>query len=256
MNEILHHEAVMPDELHRYINVNHKKDGIFVDCTGGGGGHAERVLKDISPEGKLLILDRDAEAVARLQAKFKCHNNVIVLKANFKDIDVILGDLDIYKVDGLYADFGMSSYQLCNDKRGFSFRKDGPLDMRMDVESSLTAYDLVNEFPQETIAKIIMKYGEDHFANRIAAHIVRSRLISKIDSTVKLANIVKQAKPKDYKKKHIHPATKTFQAIRIYINKEYLSKGVCMPKKWRNGYSRGIAIDDTESMVIYWLEIW
>jgi len=220
MNGTIHHEAVMPAELDKYLNVHNKKDGIFVDCTGGGGGHAEIVLRSITPKSRLLIIDRDAEAIARLQEKFKYNDNVTVFKANFKDIDIVLDKLGICKVDGLYADFGMSSYQLYNDRRGFSFRKDGPLDMRMDAEGSLTAYDVVNGFSQEAIAKIIMKYGEDRFANRIADFIVKSRSVNKIDSTVKLANIIKEAIPKRHQKNQIHPATKTFQAIRIFINKE------------------------------------
>lgn len=211
------HIPVLQNELIKYLDP--KKGGIYVDCTGGGGGHAELVLNFIKDDGKLIILDRDEDAVKRLREKFT-QKNVIVVHENFANIDKVLENLNILAVDGLYADFGTSSFQLNDPLRGFSFLRNGPLDMRMDKNIELDAYTVVNTFPEETIANIIRKYGEEPFAKRIAKEIVKKRVISKINTTKELSDIISNAVPKKFHKPGTHPATKTFQAIRIFINKE------------------------------------
>jgi len=211
------HIPVLQNELIKYLDP--KKGGIYVDCTGGGGGHAELVLNYIKDDGKLIILDRDEDAVKRLREKFT-QKNVIIVHENFANIDKVLENLNISDVDGLYADFGTSSFQLNDPLRGFSFLRSGPLDMRMDKNIELDAYTLVNTFPEETIANIIRKYGEEPFAKRIAKEIVKKRVISKINTTKELSDIISNAVPKKFHKPGTHPATKTFQAIRIFINKE------------------------------------
>lgn len=211
------HIPVLQNELIKYLDP--KEGGIYVDCTGGGGGHAELVLNLIKDDGKLIILDRDEDAIKRLREKFT-QKNVIIVHENFANIDKVLENLNISAVDGLYADFGTSSFQLNDPLRGFSFLRSGPLDMRMDKNIELDAYTVVNTFPEETIANIIRKYGEEPFAKRIAREIVKKRVISKINTTKELSDIISNAVPKKFHRPWTHPATKTFQAIRIFINKE------------------------------------
>lgn len=211
------HKPVMPKELIEYLKP--VKGGVYVDCTGGGGGHAKLVLEKIGESGKLIILDRDQDAAERLKEKFKLPN-VMVLNENFSNISNVLAELGIQAVDGLYADFGTSSFQLNDPQRGFSFLRSGPLDMRMDKNLEIDAYTVVNNFPEETIANIIKKYGEEQFAKRIAGKITQKRAIEKISTTKELADIIFDAVPKKFHKPGIHPATKSFQALRIFVNKE------------------------------------
>jgi 16S rRNA (cytosine1402-N4)-methyltransferase len=207
----------MSKELIEYLRPI--KGGVYVDCTGGGGGHAKLVLEKIGESGKLIILDRDQDAVERLKEKFNLPN-VMVINDNFSNIANILAELGIQAVDGLYADFGASSFQLNDPQRGFSFLRSGPLDMRMDKNLEIDAYTLVNNYPEETIANILKKYGEEQFAKRIAGKIVQKRAIEKISTTKELADIIFDAVPKKFHKPGIHPATKSFQALRIFVNKE------------------------------------
>jgi 16S rRNA (cytosine1402-N4)-methyltransferase len=211
------HKPVMSKELIEYLRPI--KGGVYVDCTGGGGGHAKLVLEKIGESGKLIILDRDQDAVERLKEKFNLPN-VMVINDNFSNIANILAELGIQAVDGLYADFGASSFQLNDPQRGFSFLRSGPLDMRMDKNLEIDAYTLVNNYPEETIANILKKYGEEQFAKRIAGKIVQKRAIEKISTTKELADIIFDAVPKKFHKPGIHPATKSFQALRIFVNKE------------------------------------
>jgi len=188
--------------------------------TGGGGGHSASLLEKISVKGKLIILDRDLDAVARLKERFAAKPNVTVVHSNFSDFDKVLKDLDIHSVNSVLADFGVSLFHLKTAERGFSFRGDGPLDMRMNQKDSLSAYDVVNTYSRENLSSIIKKYGEENFAWNIAGAIVRARETEKIDSTLKLAEIIGSAVPKQAQKQGINPATKTFQALRIFVNGE------------------------------------
>ncbi|MDE7169363.1 MAG: 16S rRNA (cytosine(1402)-N(4))-methyltransferase RsmH [Mucispirillum sp.] len=212
------HIPVLRHEL--IENMDIVRGGVYVDCTGGGGGHASFALEKLGERGSLIVIDRDAEAVARLKERFKDDNRVQVIHGNFADIDIILKNIGIDKADGVYADFGVSSFQLSDADRGFSFRKDGRLDMRMDNSSGESAEDIVNSYTESNLAEIIYKYAEERFARRIASRIVRRRAVKPFISTLDLAEVVKNAIPRQFHKKGIHPATKTFQALRIFVNGE------------------------------------
>ena len=212
------HVPVLIREVLKYLPVD--PDGITLDMTGGGGGHSAAMLDRISVKGRLVILDRGPEAVARLNERFKEHSNVTVVHSNFSDFDEALESLGISTVSSVLADFGVSLFHLKSAERGFSFRSDGPLDMRMNPEDRLTAQEVVNSYSRETLANLIRKYGEEDFAWNIASAIVTARAIKKIDTTLKLAEIVASAVPRKAQKPGINPATKTFQALRIYVNGE------------------------------------
>lgn len=212
------HISVLYHELIDSLNV--EPDGTYVDCTGGGGGHAALLLQKLSQKGRLIILDRDVEAVERLKEKFAGDNRVIVVHSNFADIDKALHDLGIKEVEGVYADFGVSSFQLQDGSRGFSFRKDGPIDMRMDTSCGEPVSEVVNTFSESNLSTIIYKYGEERFANSIAKAIVKRRAVKPFSNTLDLADVVRGAIPKKFHKKGINPATKTFQAFRIFVNGE------------------------------------
>ncbi|BAI80070.1 S-adenosyl-methyltransferase [Deferribacter desulfuricans SSM1] len=211
------HKPVLYNELISFFKG--LKNGVIVDCTGGGGGHAEGILKEIKPE-RLIILDRDEDAIKRLNEKFKGMENVEIYKSNFSEIDSVLQSLKIEKVNGLYADFGVSNFHLLDSKRGFSFRRNGPLDMRMDKSLYLTAEKVVNEYSAETLKNIFRKFGEERFASKIADAIVKTRKSKRITTTLELAEIVKNAIPERFHKPGVHPATKVFMALRIFINNE------------------------------------
>jgi 16S rRNA (cytosine1402-N4)-methyltransferase len=214
------HKPVLTEELLNYLKPN-KRAGIFLDCTGGDGGHSERVIQHLTRESKLIILDMDVDAVKRLQLKFSNCDNVHIIKANFRNVDNVLNELGITRLDGLYADLGMSSFQLKDSKRGFSFLLEGPLDMRMDKSLKLTAYEIINSFSIDSLTNIIKQFGEEKFAKRISYFIMQKRAIKKINTTLELANIIKEAIPVRFQRDlKIHPATKTFQALRIYVNNE------------------------------------
>lgn len=212
------HVPVLVREVLKYLPAD--PDGITLDMTGGGGGHSAAMLKQISVKGRLIILDRDPEAVVRLKERFEHESNVTVVQCNFADFDQALDSLNIPAVTSVLADFGVSLFHLKSAERGFSFRSEGPLDMRMNPADRLTAYDVVNGYSQETLANIIRKYGEEDFAWNIASAIVSVRAVKKVETTTQLADIVASAVPKRAQKPGISPATKTFQALRIYVNGE------------------------------------
>ncbi len=212
------HISVLFNELIDYLNVI--PDGTYVDCTGGGGGHARLLLHKLSDNGRLIILDRDLEAVSRLKEIFAEDKRVIIIHSNFADIDKALLSQGIKQVEGIYADFGVSSFQLQSAERGFSFRKDGPIDMRMDTSSGEPVSEVVNTYSESNLATIIYKYGEERFSRNIAKAIVQRRTIKPFTNTLDLAEVVKGAVPKKIHKKGINPATKTFQALRIFVNGE------------------------------------
>jgi 16S rRNA (cytosine1402-N4)-methyltransferase len=198
--------------------------GIYVDGTIGGGGHAYEILENSAPDGLLIGIDIDDDALHESERRLKIFKDrSILVKGNFAEIDNILKNLNIHKVDGILLDLGMSSHQIETAERGFSFTLDAPLDMRMDRSSGLSAYDLVNTFTEKELENIIKNYGEEIMARRIARAISARRKISPVRTTVELADIITRALPPQFKRRRIHPATKTFQAIRIYINKELLS---------------------------------
>lgn len=215
---IFKHESVLPEETIEYLNV--KPDGIYVDGTLGGGGHSFRILEKLS-NGKLIGIDQDEEALkaaAERLAPFK--DKAILVKDNYVNIKNVLQQLNIEKVDGILLDIGVSSYQIDNPDRGFSYKEDAPLDMRMDRDRPLTAKEVVNTYSKEELSRIIREYGEDNFAANIAKHIVTEREKTPIETTGQLAAIVEQAIPAKVRKGKKGFAKKTFQAIRIEVNSE------------------------------------
>lgn len=198
--------------------------GIYVDGTVGGGGHAFEILRKIAPRGILIGIDVDDDALRESEERLKPFgNSKILIKGNFADINIILGNLNIGEVDGILLDLGVSSYQLKTVERGFSFSLNSALDMRMDQKKGLSAYDVINTFPEKELERIIKDYGEEIMAERIVKMISARRKESPIKTTAELADTIVKTLPSRFKFKKIHPATKTFQAVRIYVNNELLN---------------------------------
>lgn len=210
------HQSVLLCEAVDALSV--QKDGIYVDATAGGGGHSSKILESLGSQGKLVAIDRDPDAVAVLSEKFKNHDNVLIINDVFDNIKRILEANDIGGVDGILADLGVSSYQLDNAERGFSFHKDSPLDMRMS-KSGFSAYDAVNQLSRGELSEILSTYGEEKYASSIASRIVREREKKPIETTFELCEIISASMPAKAKRDG-HPARRTFQALRIYVNRE------------------------------------
>lgn len=196
-----------------------KPDGLYADCTAGGGGHSNAILDRLSENGRLVAVDRDPEAIATLTERFEGRENVSIVNDNFFNIKTILSRFTDEGVDGILADLGVSSHQLDDAARGFSFHADAPLDMRMSMQG-MSAADAVNSLSQRELQDIIYRYGEDKFAPRIAAGIVRAREEKPIETTLELAEIIKSSIPAAARREGGHPARRTFQALRIYVNGE------------------------------------
>ena len=213
------HIPVLFDEVIENLNI--KEDGIYFDGTLGGGGHSEGILKKLGPAGRLIATDQDRDAIESTKARLKSYSDKpTIVKSNFVNIDTVLKDLGVDKVDGILLDLGVSSYQFDNAERGFSYRNDAPLDMRMDRDTGITAADVVNDYSEEELTRIIREYGEEPFAGRIAREIVRAREQGRIETTFQLNDIIKDALPAKVKNKKGHPAKQTYQAIRIELNHE------------------------------------
>ena len=210
-----HHIPVLFNETIDSLNI--VPGGVYVDCTAGGGGHSSAILERLG-EGRLIAVDRDPEAIATLGARFGGDPRVTLVHDNFFNIKAILSSLGIEQVNGVLADLGVSSHQLDEPARGFSFHHDAPLDMRMSLEG-MSAEDAVNDLPQHELQRIIYEYGEEKFAPAISRAIVRAREQKRIETTLELSEIIKSAMPAAAKRDG-HPARRTFQAIRIYINGE------------------------------------
>lgn len=200
--------------------LNIKKDGVYADGTLGGGGHSEKILERLSDKGLLIGIDQDIEAIEAAKERLKNYSNVIYENTNFKNIKEILQKNDIKNIDGAVLDLGVSSYQLDNADRGFSYIASSRLDMRMDTSASLDAYKVVNTYSEEELAKIFFEYGEEKFSRRIAAKIVEERAKKLIETTLELSELVKKCIPQKTVKKGSHPAKRVFQAIRIEVNGE------------------------------------
>lgn len=196
-----------------------KPDGLYADCTAGGGGHSNAILDRLSENGRLVAVDRDPEAIATLAERFEGRENVSIVNDNFFNIKTILSRFTDEGADGILADLGVSSHQLDDAARGFSFHADAPLDMRMSMQG-MSAADAVNSLSQRELQDIIYRYGEDKFAPRIAAGIVRAREENPIETTLELAEIIKSSIPAAARREGGHPARRTFQALRIYVNGE------------------------------------
>jgi len=220
------HKPVLFDECMEMLDI--KPDGIYVDGTMGGGGHSEGILNRLD-SGMLIGIDRDTEALNASQKRLnKFGNHVVFINNNYINIKEVLKSLDKEKVDGILLDLGVSSYQLDNPDRGFSYNYDAPLDMRMNTNDEITAKDVVNKCTKEELIKILRDYGEEKWASRIADFIVKRRESREIQTTFELVDIIKAAIPAKAREGGGHPAKRTFQAIRIHVNKEleYLEMSV------------------------------
>ena len=216
---IFKHYSVLLDETIENLNI--KPDGIYLDGTLGGGGHSEAILKRLSPKGRLIGIDQDDAAIAAASERLSVFGDrVTILRNNYRNARTALEQIGITKVDGIVLDLGVSSYQLDNEERGFSYRYDTDLDMRMDRRQSLTAKDIVNEYSEMELFHIIKDYGEDQFAKNIAKHIVKAREKKKLETTFELNEIIKAAIPAKMRAVGGHPSKRTFHAIRIECNKE------------------------------------
>lgn len=196
-------------------------DGIYVDGTLGGGGHSYEVCRRLGDKGSIIGIDQDAAAIEAAGIRLKDFGEkVTIVRSNYRDMKSKLHELGIDKVDGIILDLGVSSYQLDTAERGFSYRADAPLDMRMDTRQQITARDIVNGYGEEELYRVVRDYGEDKFARNIAKHIVMERGKHPIETTGELTEIVRRAIPMKYQKRSGHPAKRTFQAIRIELNRE------------------------------------
>lgn len=207
------HKSVLFDESINALNIDNKK--IILDGTAGGGGHSREIAKNA---GRLIAVDQDPDAIKVLGERLASFENVTIVKNNFSNIKQILADLGIDKIDGVLLDLGVSSFQLDTDERGFSYHKNAPLDMRMS-KTGISARDVVNTYSEKELSDILFRYGEEKFARQIARNIAAFRQNEPIETTFQLVDIIKASYPKS-KMRDSHPARKTFQAIRIEVNKE------------------------------------
>jgi len=229
MSEQIKHRSVMLNEVLSFLRL--KNGMVVVDATIGMGGHAIEIAKQITPNGKLIGIDRDNESLEIAKQRLSEYSSqCIFVYDNFCNIDNILTSLNIKHIDAAFLDLGVSSFQLDNPLRGFSFTNEGPLDMRMDKSGSISAFDLVNNLSQQEIASILWRFGQERFSNRIAKMIVRQRNESIINTTTELANLVAKVIPRSRNYYRIHPATRTFQALRIAVNQELESLEIFLKK--------------------------
>lgn len=216
---MFHHVSVMLNETIDYLNI--KEDGVYVDCTLGGAGHALYLLNQLNDKGRLIAIDQDLTAIENAKEVLKEHlHKVTFVHNNFRELTNILNELEIEKVDGIYYDLGVSSPQLDVPERGFSYHNDAKLDMRMDQTQSLSAYEVVNRWSYEALVKIFYRYGEEKFSKQIARRIEAHREQQPIETTLELVDVIKEGIPAKARRKGGHPAKRVFQAIRIAVNDE------------------------------------
>lgn len=216
---MFHHISVMLNETIDYLNV--KENGVYIDCTLGGAGHALYLLNQLNDDGRLIAIDQDQTAIDNAKEVLKDHlHKVAFVHSNFRELTQILKDLNIEKVDGIYYDLGVSSPQLDIPERGFSYHHDATLDMRMDQTQELTAYEIVNNWSYEALVKIFYRYGEEKFSKQIARRIEAHREQQPITTTLELVDIIKEGIPAKARRKGGHPAKRVFQALRIAVNDE------------------------------------
>ena len=213
------HKSILLNECMEGLSI--KEDGIYVDGTLGGGGHSFHILERLGERGRLIGIDQDEDAIKAATKRLEAFaNKVTIVRDNYEHFQTILSTLSIPKVDGILLDLGVSSYQFDEADRGFSYRFDAPLDMRMDRRQDFTAKDLINNYSEQELYRIIRDYGEDKFARNIAKHIVKEREKKPIETTFELSEIISHAIPMKMRVQGGHPAKKTFQAVRIALNRE------------------------------------
>jgi 16S rRNA (cytosine1402-N4)-methyltransferase len=241
--ETFHHLSVLPDEVIQFLNP--RPGGIYLDGTLGGGGHARLILERCTPGGMLIGIDQDQEALQAAGQRLADFGTAAhLVHGNFGELEQHLEKLEIPALDGFILDLGVSSHQLDSAGRGFSFQQDAPLDMRMDTRGNETAADLLNDLPELELERIIRDYGEERWAKRIAAFIAKARQDAPFVTTMQLVDIVKGAVPKAKWEERIHPATRTFQAVRIAVNRELesLEKGLRAALDRLKPNGRGVVI--------------
>lgn len=217
--DLFEHVTVLRDEMIKHLAI--KPEGTYIDCTVGGGGHSEQIAKCLSEEGSLVVIDQDLNALSAAKDRLlKVKNDVIFVHNNFGNLKEIAEDLNLQKIDGILFDLGVSSPQLDKGHRGFSYRYDAELDMRMDETKSLTAKEIVNHWKYEDLVRIFFRYGEERFSKQVARQIERERKETPIETTFQLVEIIKQAIPARARRKGGHPARRIFQALRIAVNDE------------------------------------
>ncbi|MBO1004928.1 16S rRNA (cytosine(1402)-N(4))-methyltransferase RsmH [Pseudogracilibacillus auburnensis] len=216
---MFNHTTVLLDETVDGLNI--RPNGMYVDCTLGGGGHAEKILSRLNDEGHLFAFDQDETAIRHTREKLsKYEGKLTIIKSNFKHIEEELNNIGIHKVDGILYDLGVSSPQLDSPERGFSYHHDAPLDMRMDLQGDINAYDVVNTWSYNDLVRIFFKYGEERFSKQIARKIEAARENAPIETTHELVELIKDGIPAPARRKGGHPAKRVFQAIRIAVNDE------------------------------------
>lgn len=213
-----YHNPIMLKEVLEGLNIN--PSGIYLDCTLGGAGHSEEILKRLNARGLLIGIDKDDDAIAYSSQRLKGYKNKLIVKADFKDVKRVLDEHNIGSIDGTLIDLGISSHQIDDGARGFSFLREGKLDMRMDKTQELSAYEVVNYYPEDRLVKILYEYGEESFARVIVRKIVEQRKVKPIETTLELKGIIESALPKKVVYKSGGASKKTFQAIRIEVNGE------------------------------------
>ena len=212
------HQSVLLEETIEGLKI--KPDGIYVDGTLGGAGHAAAICAELSAQGRLIGIDQDQDAIIAAGQKLASYEQAMIIRSNYCYMADVLAALEIKKADGILLDLGVSSYQLDNPERGFSYKTDAPLDMRMDQSQSRTAFNIVNEYTQDELYRILRDYGEERFAKNIAKHIVGTRGKKPIETTGELVQIIRESIPMKMQAGQGHPAKRTFQAIRIELNQE------------------------------------
>lgn len=208
------HISVLLEECIENLNIN--PHGVYMDLTLGKGGHSKKILENLDQDGLLIAVDQDKEAIEAAKENLKEFSNVIYINSNFENIEEILDKAGVNKINGALMDIGVSSYQIDNEKRGFSYMKDGPLDMRMDTDSELTAKEIVNSYSLDELQNIFSKYGEERFSRTIAKNIINYRKKSEIKTTLELREIILNS----IKTTEAHPEKRVFQALRIEVNRE------------------------------------
>ena len=213
------HVSVLLYECIEALNI--RNGYTYIDCTAGGGGHSLEIAKRMGPDSRLICFDRDKNAIAAATERLKDYlDRVTFVNENFENLGRVIKELNIENLGGVLADLGCSSHQFDTPERGFSYMHDAPLDMRMDTDAPLSAYEIVNEYDEAELRRVIFEYGEERFSARIASSIVKARELSPIKTTGELSNIIKSAIPKAQRMDGPHPAKRTFQAIRIEVNRE------------------------------------
>ena len=226
------HESVLLQECLDGLNI--RPDGVYVDCTLGGGGHSSRIVERLSEGGRLIGIDRDDDALRAAGERLSpWADRFTPVKSNFSDVKSVLGDLGL-KADGILFDLGVSSFQLDEPERGFSYMQDAPLDMRMDRSSGMTAADLVNTYDEYAIADILWRYGEERYSRQIARAITKARIEAPIRTTGRLCEVIKSAMPPQALREKQHPAKRSFQALRIAVNGELSAVEEALTDLWKH----------------------